>query len=56
MKNEFGRKLYYLKEIYFITYNAMFSIARFRFVKSKGILSEQFIERIYACCNGGQWM
>lgn len=46
MKNEFGRKLYYLKEIYFITYNAMFSIARFRFVKSKGILSEQFIERI----------
>lgn len=46
MKNQFGRKLYTLREIYSITYNAIFSIARFRIVKSKNILSEQFIKRI----------
>ncbi len=46
METTFARKLYSLKEIYMITYYGLFSISRYRMVKSKNILSDQFIERI----------
>ncbi len=46
MKDNFGKKLYSLKEFYRITYLAFFSTYDLLYVKKKKLLSKHFIERI----------